>query len=60
MKRETSTREVKNHLAGAERGPVKFEREGFEEGLETRFLRKVQEADGSAQNPYGCILVRFK
>lgn len=46
MKRETSTREVKNHLAGAERGPVKFEREGFEEGLETRFLRKVQEADG--------------
>lgn len=50
MKRETSTREVKNHLAGAERGPVKFEREGFEEGLETRFLRKVQEADGSAQN----------
>jgi len=35
VKRETSIREVKNHLAGAERKPVKFEGEGFE-GLEMR------------------------
>ena len=38
VKRETSTTEVKNHLAGAEREPVEFERDRFEDRIRDAVL----------------------